>query len=113
MENPISQAEGRLRRSAGQISLRRFRATRLSTTGGGHATLWASLLLALFFLLLGSVSSAQVWSSNGPEGGRILALAIDPGNPTTVYAGTFLGGVFKSTDGAASWRAINNGLTSL
>ena len=38
-------------------------------------------------------------------------LAIDPLPPTTLYAGT-LGGVFKSTDGGVSWRAVNSGLTS-
>src|SRR3989449_3553889 len=32
------------------------------------------------------------------------ALAIDPLTPTTLYAGTS-GGVFKSTDGGASWSA--------
>ena len=38
------------------------------------------------------------------------ALAIDPANPATLYAGTG-DGAFKSTDGAASWRAMNSGLT--
>src|SRR5438105_1975446 len=44
------------------------------------------------------------WTSNGPEGGDVRALAIDPQTPTTLYAGT-LNGVFKSTDGGASWTA--------
>src|SRR2546430_15531626 len=42
--------------------------------------------------------SLDIWSSNGPDGGSDLALAIDPTNPTTVYAGT-QGGVFKRADG--------------
>jgi photosystem II stability/assembly factor-like uncharacterized protein len=42
---------------------------------------------------------------------EILALAIDPGTPTTLYAGTSRGGVFKSNDGGATWTAQNNGLT--
>jgi photosystem II stability/assembly factor-like uncharacterized protein len=42
------------------------------------------------------------WSTNGPEGGEILSLAIDPSNPATVYAGTAIG-LFKSTNGGASW----------
>ncbi len=42
----------------------------------------------------------------------IAALAIDPSTATTLYAGTFDRGVFKSTDGGGSWRAVNNGLNT-
>ena len=38
----------------------------------------------------------NVWTSIGPEGGQVFALAIDPQNPSTVYAGT-AGGVFAIT----------------
>src|SRR6516225_4491156 len=64
-----------------------------------------SLLLVLVLCCFGkpTVASAQTWTSNGPEGGYIQALAIDPTTPATVYAGTIRGGVFKSTDGGASW----------
>ncbi len=41
----------------------------------------------------------------------VYSLAINPSSPSTVYAGT-AGGVFKSTDGAASWAAASTGLTS-
>src|SRR5207249_4971393 len=37
-------------------------------------------------------------------------LVIDPQTPTTLYAGTFGEGVFKSTDGGGSWNAVNTGL---
>src|SRR5678815_1934026 len=47
----------------------------------------------------------------GPPAGTVKALAIDPSTPATVYAGTYSGGVFKSTDGGASWSAINSGLS--
>jgi photosystem II stability/assembly factor-like uncharacterized protein len=43
------------------------------------------------------------------SGSRVDALAVAPGDPDAVYAGTG-GGVFKSTDGGASWRAANGGL---
>ena len=39
------------------------------------------------------------------------ALALDPTTPTTLYAGTDGGGVFKTTDGGASWSPVNTGLT--
>lgn len=54
----------------------------------------------------------NVWTSIGPEGGRANALAIDPATPSTHYAGTLGGGVFKSTDGGATWSAVNTGLTA-
>src|SRR2546425_9658706 len=46
--------------------------------------------------------SLNRWSSNGPDGGEVLSLAIDPSNPATIYAGTAVG-LFKSTNGGATW----------
>ncbi len=43
----------------------------------------------------------------------VLTLAIDPQTPITLYAGTWGGGVFKSTDGGGHWSALNTGLTNL
>ncbi len=54
---------------------------------------------------------------------RVQALAVDPANSSTVYAAamdaivpvTYAGvggGVYKTTDGGASWTAINTGLKS-
>jgi len=40
---------------------------------------------------------------------NVLALAIDPTTPSTLFAGTDAG-VFKSTDSAQSWTAANDGL---
>ena len=58
------------------------------------------LLLPLFW----STSWAQVNRIlPPPEGGKIEALGIDPFNPLVIYAGTFVGGVFKSTDGGDTW----------
>jgi hypothetical protein len=42
----------------------------------------------------------------------VNSLAIDPDDPDILYAGTFGGGVFKSTDGGNSWIAVNTGLTN-
>ena len=44
---------------------------------------------------------------------NVLALAIDPSMPTTLYAGTNSNGVYKSTDGGASWSAVTSGLIYL
>jgi len=72
-----------------------------------------SLLLLLSASQAGIVSAGtNVWTSNGPEGGTIHALAIDPVTPATLYAGTSGGGVFKSTNGGGNWSAANTGLTN-
>lgn len=39
----------------------------------------------------------------------VVALALNPGDPRILYAGT-TGGVYRSADGASSWRKVNNGL---
>src|SRR6185312_4515528 len=68
-----------------------------------------------FALLLCSVlaSHAQVdpalvggmqWRQIGPfRGGRVLAVAGVPGDPSTYYFGAVAGGVFKSTNGGMTW----------
>src|SRR5262245_29524082 len=50
-----------------------------------------------------------VWTSLGPAGVFVAALALDPLTPTTLYVGTH-GRVFKSTDGGSSWNAFTTGL---
>ena len=56
------------------------------------------------------VLSGAFFASVGPYGGDVDALAIDPTTPATLYAGTLLTGVFKSTDGGAHWTAMNVGM---
>jgi hypothetical protein len=72
-------------------------------------------LVALISALLPAHSSAGInrWATSGPAGENVNSLAIDPSAPATLYAGTLRGGVFKSSDGSQSWRAVNAGLTSI
>src|SRR5204863_420687 len=74
----------------------------------------AAIAAVMLSVLIGPPVYAGVnsWTSNGPTGELVEALAIDPSTPTTLYAGT-LGGVFKSTDAGGSWTAITTGLTNL
>jgi photosystem II stability/assembly factor-like uncharacterized protein len=70
--------------------------------------------VAVLFMLFPASSSAgdQRWTTNGPWGGWVSCLAIDARTPTTLYAGTRGGGVFKSSNSGQNWKAINSGLTS-
>jgi photosystem II stability/assembly factor-like uncharacterized protein len=52
-------------------------------------------------------------TSGLPERASVLALAIDPAAPTTIYAGTQGGGIFRSTDGGSTWTAFNTGLSNM
>jgi len=44
---------------------------------------------------------------------RVRALAVDPGRPEALYAGTAGGGVFVTADGGDQWRPLNEGLRNL
>jgi len=46
--------------------------------------------------------------TNGPFGGRVSCFAV---MGTMLFAGTNGGGVYRSTDGGASWMQVNHGLT--
>ena len=62
-----------------------------------------------------SNNDAGSWSAinSGITDGNVVAFAINPATPATVYVGTSNGGVFKSTDGGSNWIASNFGLTIL
>src|SRR5689334_5834543 len=68
-------------------------------------------LLAVAAMLPWGTLTAGVnrWTSIGPDGGSVWAVAIDPQNSRTLYGMTGAG-LFKSTDGGASWTAANPGL---
>ena len=82
------------------------RKLRLVSLGG----LLGALLVTSSVTAEGGINS---WTSIGPEGGSIAALAIDPVTPGTLYAGTYDGGVFKSVSAGESWSAVNTGLPIL
>src|SRR5579859_4167817 len=70
------------------------------------------LTVALASLTPASPVSAgtNVWTSLGPYGSDVLALAIDPITPGILYAGTAGNGVFKSANGGATW--VSAGLSN-
>jgi photosystem II stability/assembly factor-like uncharacterized protein len=65
-------------------------------------------VLATFLLTAGTGAVyAVTWQPAGPDGGTVVALAVDPTDPDIVYAGTQLGPLFKTTDGGESWHALH------
>ena len=45
----------------------------------------------------------------GPVGNRVTSIAGVPGNPHIYYTGSASGGIFKTTNGGATWEAIFDG----
>jgi len=59
---------------------------------------------------LKKVNSISTWSALGPGniGGRIRSIIIRPSNSDHILIGSVSGGIWKSTDGGASWTAKND-----
>ena len=59
--------------------------------------------------------SSEQWTALGPGniGGRIRTIAISPTNPDKIWIGAALGGIWVSSDGGQSWRAVNDFMASV
>ena len=58
------------------------------------------------------VAASAGWRSEGPFLGNIKSLAIASSQPDTVYAAASGGGVWRSTDGGATWSLPGDDMTS-
>ncbi len=96
----------------------RFRGPMTKASRPPLANASSALAVAVVCLSLCFTGSSRAglnqWTSQGPFGRAVASLAIDPTTPPpTVYAATAKAGVFKSRDGGAHWRAVNQGLVQL
>jgi hypothetical protein len=70
-----------------------------------------SVVVLAFVLTITGSAGAAPWVSTGPVGGAARGFAVDPTNPLIVYAAAAdAGGVYKTSDGGATWTAVNTGL---
>lgn len=62
-----------------------------------------------------TTNAGQSWKASNSGLGEdwVYGLAVDPSNPSTVYAATHSQGIYKSVNGAQSWQAANNGISDL
>jgi photosystem II stability/assembly factor-like uncharacterized protein len=71
----------------------------------------ASISLTVPFARPGATTKGEVrqWEITGPWGGDVRSLVGSPDNPDLLYLGTSDGQIFRSTDGAESWRRLKPG----
>ena len=76
---------------------------------------WLCLAIALGSPEPAAAQSAATWSFAGPFGApaRVVRLAADPRNDSTLYLLAPGGGVLKTQDGGALWAPITDSLPSL
>ncbi len=75
-------------------------------------------IIAFLLLAFTGISNSQTWKSLGLAGENITAIAVDSSSGSQViYAGSYgdyssgtLGGVFKTTDGGATWDTLGPGM---
>lgn len=63
------------------------------------------LLLFSFLTKQSAFSGTDRWTLSGLQGG-VSAFAVDPSNPSTLYAALSIGGTFKSADSGRNWARI-------
>ena len=56
---------------------------------------------------------AWTWKGPGNIGGRTRSLAFSPANPSTIFAATVGGGIWKTTNGGSSWAPVDDFLANL
>ena len=70
-----------------------------------------SRLLRILGILLVCAQAAHAqtvtpWVPVGPQRATVLALQRDPFTPQSLWAGTYFGGLYKSTTGGFTWTAV-------
>jgi hypothetical protein len=75
-------------------------------------------IAAVLFFLLDCVHARPAlaqgqWVQQGPPGGPVSTVVVHPTNPSIVYIGLQLRGVYRSENGGKTWTAVNTGLTDL
>src|SRR3990172_2950332 len=78
------------------------------------ASLLCFCIIIVFFMTLPAWAGTDQWTTNGPYGGYISALAVSPNysSDNTIYAGALNGRIYKTTDGGANWTAADAGIVT-
>lgn len=83
-----------------------------TSTSPSSSTTFATALSTTAWTLIGPQPTSTPFEFN-PVSGRVNALAVDPTNSNIIYLGGPEGGVWKSTDGGATWTPLTDNQPSL
>jgi photosystem II stability/assembly factor-like uncharacterized protein len=86
--------------------LARLRLTLQLRQCGAHAAL-AALLSTLLLFAAPLAAQDRTWEPVGPDSGTVLSMAHQPSNSAVMLAGTYFGGLYRSTDWGYNWRPVN------
>ncbi len=93
-----------------------------------RSPVFAARASALFNRIAPALTAVAPWRSVGPfgfqtsafygssplaDGGRVRAIAIDPRNSSVIYAGSASGGVWRTSNGGATWTPLTDAQCSL
>ncbi|MGH9411207.1 MAG: hypothetical protein ACRD1V_17350 [Vicinamibacterales bacterium] len=120
-------APGSWMRAKGHVDRMRKRRARLSSAGsaagvssettssGSSGSSGTSSSSSASSSAAAATISSGAWRWLGPNniGGRIRTIAISPASPTTIFAGSASGGIWKSTDSGASWTPVDDFMSVL
>ena len=54
------------------------------------------------------IGQDNVWSTNGPSGGSVFTIEINPVDHQVIFVGTIQNGIYKTLDGGQHWLHLNN-----
>ena len=85
-----------------------------------HSSVSVVIVLPLRFIAQGSSEDSSPesladpgkysddWRANGPPGGDVRSLVVDPSNPDRFYLGTLDGQIYTSADAGKTWQLLYN-----
>jgi len=65
-------------------------------------------LLVIGFLNSSTTADENQWSTNGPIGGTIIAIAVNPFDHESIYTGTIQNGFYHSVNAGANWTHVDS-----
>jgi hypothetical protein len=89
--------------------------TSTSTTGGASSSTTSAAAITGTWTPIGPfpIPNGQTVGVSTPVSGRTVAIAVHPSNPDIAYVGTAQGGLYRTTNGGATWTQLMDNAQSL